>query len=471
MKKITTAFFITVVSILAAKAQNHAVEIVGPSVDKIGDNVTVSFGIVPGKFPSDYSVTVTPVLFNGQGEFTSLEPVRLVGRKRYIYDRRTRNLSGDSRLVGKRSPVERYSATIPYRDWMQYVSVAVEQVGEGCCRQFEQPLTEVAAGQLLYYDIKPYFDVTPMRYELTELERYDLDNPFLHPMEDYDKRYDILYKDRDKGTSVVIFTVGSHQLDLGFQGNMDVLEAIGKAFELIESDPNAVLKHIMIAGYASPEGSLAFNTALADRRARSVKSYIQTLMTDPADHLFELYNGREDWDGLREKVEGSQMPSRGEVLEVIDGYTIEQQERKRKLRELHAGVPYAYMLENFYPALRSAGYVQVYYEIDRTATVATAVTDEQGRTTWIDPDSPRNRGVTAINKALGHMVDHRFDRALELLAEFSDDPRSWNHIGVCHMMCGDYDTADEYFRRAMQAGDENAARNMEQTMWARKVKL
>lgn len=115
--------------------------------------------------------------------------------------------------------------------------------------------------------------------------------------------------------------------------------------------------------------------------------------------------------------------------------------------------------------------MQVYYEIDRTATVATAVTDEQGRTTWIDPDSPRNRGVTAINKALGHMVDHRFDRALELLAEFSDDPRSWNHIGVCHMMCGDYDTADEYFRRAMQAGDENAARNMEQTMWARKVKL
>ncbi len=32
-----------------------------------------------------------------------------------------------------------------------------------------------------------------------------------------------------------------------------------------------------------------------------------------------------------------------------------------------------YMLKNFYPALRNAGYLQVYYDIDRTASVATAV--------------------------------------------------------------------------------------------------
>ncbi len=80
-----------------------------------------------------------------------------------------------------------------------------------------------------------------------------------------------------------------------------------------------------------------------------------------------------------------------------------------------------YMLENFYPSLRSAGYVQVYYEIDRKATVATAVTDAYGRTTWVDPDSPKNRCVTAVNKSLGFLVDNNYEEAMKLLMEFKDD--------------------------------------------------
>ncbi len=371
---------------------------------------------------------------------------------------------------GKNEPVIAYSASVPYEDWMQYISVAVEQVIEGCCFQFEKPLENIAENELLFYDIKPYFNLTPLQYELTELEMYDIENPFLHPMEDYEKRYDILFRDRDKGTSVVIFTVGSHKLDMDYQGNKDVLESIRKAFQLIENDPNAILKQIMIAGYASPEGSLSFNTALAQRRAESVKAFIQTLMERPNDHLFELYNGREDWDGLAEQVEKSTMPEKLEILDIIRSHTMEQEIRKTKLRQLNGGQPYRYMLENFYPSLRSAGYVQVYYEIDRKATVATAVTDEFGRTTWVDPDSPQNRCVTAVNKSLGYLVDNQYEEALELLIEFKEDARAWNCLEVCYMMKGDYDEADNYFRRAIDSGDENAALNLEQTQWARKVK-
>ena len=101
------------------------------------------------------------------------------------------------------------------------------------------------------------------------------------------------------------------------------------------------------------------------------------------------------------------------------------------------------MLKNFYPALRNAGYLQVYYDIDRTASVATAVTDEHGRTTWIDPDSPENIGVTRINRAMRHMVEGDYEAALKELEGQQENPAAFNYIGVCYMMKGDYDTAEK----------------------------
>ena len=50
-----------------------------------------------------------------------------------------------------------------------------------------------------------------------------------------------------------------------------------------------------------------------------------------------------------------------------------------------------------------------------TASIATAVTDENGRTTWIDPDSPENIGVTLINKAMKHMTAGDYETALKEL--------------------------------------------------------
>lgn len=187
------------------------------------------------------------------------------------------------------------------------------------------------------------------------------------------------------------------------------------------------------------------------------------------ENLFELYNGREDWEGLRRLVAASDMEYRQEVLEIIDAYTIEQQERKAKLKQLADGKPYAYMLENFYPSLRNAGYLQVYYDIDRTASIATAVTDEQGRTTWVDPNTPRNIGVTLINKAIKRMMDGDYDAALKELESQKENPAAFNYIGVCYMILGDYGQAESFLRKAEANGDPYAAVNLEHIRQAEKV--
>ena len=457
---------------LSSVSAKGPVEVVvnNPAIKKSGDEVVVSFDIETAGLPRNYKVTFIPIMYNEGTQMVNLPPVSMVGKQMARQEKRAGREQGDRRIIrGSTREVLKYTASVPFEEWMQLVSVSIYPFIEGCTSIWEDTPITVSEDRLLYYNLMPYFDDAPLEYTLTELEKYDLENPFLHPMEDYSKRYDILLKDRDKGSSKVIFKVGSSVIDTAMEDNANVLQAILKAFELIEKDPNAILKHIFIAGYASPEGSLSLNTKLAQNRAESVKRYIQSRMTVRNESLFELYNGREDWQGLREKVENSTMAEKHDVLRIIDSYTMEQESRKRELQGLDGGAPYRFMLDNFYPPLRSAGYVQVYYEIDRRATVATAVTDQYGRTTWVDPDSPQNRGVTAINKAVELMMQFRFAEALELMLEFESDPCSWNNIGACYMMLRDFEKAEEYLSKAENAGDENAPLNLEQIDWARKI--
>ena len=418
-------------------------------IRKVDQNVEVSFDVTVDKLKPNYKVVISPVLCNGTNR-QALDETVVTGKRRSLYETRNRETADKGTAIARKElpATIRYRAIVPYRDWMSSVSLAVGQTVTGCCSE------ETRADRILAAD------------------KYSLENPFLHPVEDYPNRYDILFNERDKGTSVVQFKVGSHMIDMNIPGNKELLNAVGKAFRLILDDPNASLKQIVIAGYASPEGSLAFNTALAQKRAESFKNYLQHNLDMPQDDkLFELYNGREDWDGLRRLVAASDMEYRQEVLDIIDSYTIEQEERKTKLKQLAGGKPYAYMLESFYPSLRNAGYLQVYYDIDRTASIATAVTDENGRTTWIDPDSPENIGVTLINKAMKHMTAGDYETALKELETQRDNPAAQNYIGVCFMMKGDYDQAETFLRKAEKNGDQYAPINLEHIRQAKRIEF
>lgn len=441
-------------------------------VRKVNETVEVSFDVHIDKLNRNYQVVLTPELYNGPDR-QALEPIILTGKRRNLYDIRNR-VAGDKGYIIERGTPKtiRYFRTAPYRDWMSTVSLSLGQVVTGCCSDERRPGRTLAEDRLLYYEIVPAFNREPLAYRLTELEKYSLENPFLHPVEDYPNRYDILFNERDKGTAVVQFKVGSHVIDMNIPGNRELLDAVGKAFRLIIDDPNASLKQVVIAGYASPEGTLAFNTALAQRRAESFKNYLLDNLDMPRDEgLFELYNGSEDWEGLRRLVAASDMDYRQEVLEIIDAYTMEQEERKTKLKQLAGGGPYAYMLANFYPSLRNAGYLQVYYDIDRTASVATAVTDESGRTTWIDPNSPENIGVTLINRAMQHMAEGNFDAALQELESQRDNPAAFNYIGVCYMTRGDYEQAEAFLRLAEANGDPYAPVNLEHIRQAKRIEF
>lgn len=217
---------------------------------------------------------------------------------------------------------------------------------------------------------------------------------------------------------------------------------------MIKADESASVKKIVIVGMSSPEGSFATNSAIAMRRAQALKQYLMQ-HTHLDNDAFELINGEEDWDGLRRMVEDSDMASRNEVINIIDTYQVITQ-RKNRLVQLESGKPYRYMRDNFFPELRNAGFIMIYYQ---------------------NPSVKENPEIDRINAAKALMSNNKFEQALDILVTIKDQTKVYNELGVSYMMTGNYAQAEKFFALAMIQGDPNARQNMDQLDILKRVLL
>ena len=71
-----------------------------------------------------------------------------------------------------------------------------------------------------------------------------------------------------------------------------------------------------------------------------------------------------NWSELRTMILKSDISYKREVLDIIDHISIKDG-RERKLMDLKSGKPYRYIKEHFFPKLRYAGYIKVYYELNK----------------------------------------------------------------------------------------------------------
>lgn len=107
-----------------------------------------------------------------------------------------------------------------------------------------------------------------------------------------------------------------------------------------------------IKGYASPEGDFDYNKSLAQRRTQTLSEYISSQY--PALKKAPVYRTEgvgEDWEGLKEAVNGSTLANKEEILFII-GHNGRDTEREAAIRALDDGRSYQVLLKEFYPSLR-----------------------------------------------------------------------------------------------------------------------
>lgn len=385
-------------------------------------NVEVAFDVTSGEetVKNNTKMVLTPFLHNGTDTLW-LDSFEIFGSVKYKRERQEQALNGNKGWTLSSNQImegEDYSFTCstPYQSWMNGATLSVDRRVLGCGCDCYDGVEDLAEG------LKPY---NPPAQMLAEVES----SVAHYQVVDSHKR--LLFEGEDKQ---VIYPVSQTKLYLDRYNNEQTLNEIIAAIEDLEKCDEQQLHDIEIMGYASPEGTLKFNTELGEGRANTLREYILGQLPQLKEEQFNLINGVENWDGLRKMVAESDLKEKDAVLEIID--TKSGEARKNALKRLNNGTTYRYLLKNFYPQLRKACYIAVYY--DELADVASE----------------------DINKANELIRNNNPAEALEILKKHEADSRAWNSIGASMLLLERTDEAIYWLERAIEAGSEEAKENL-----------
>jgi outer membrane protein OmpA-like peptidoglycan-associated protein len=176
-----------------------------------------------------------------------------------------------------------------------------------------------------------------------------------------------------KGSVSIYFKQGVRRIDRVFGNNEKNLHQLITVIQELCAAKDVKIAALIVAGFASPEGSPQLNERLAHARATSVRNYL-VANTDVDSTVTRVFNGKADWLGLRELVAKSNMEQRDQIIDIIDNVPIEASMvetekgtkripgRMRQLMRLDGGKPYAFMLNYLFPELRQAAYIKIFYE-------------------------------------------------------------------------------------------------------------
>lgn len=373
MKRILIiAFTLLLAANLSAKQDNDkTLHISGLTLRQDSSRVTVSFRAraEKGAVRRDYTLTVIPTISGGslKAEFT---PIVIRGKRAQTAYERNLKASGerpdDSVYSISGGGEVDYSATIPYHPWMENSDLVLDGVIEGCCSAERTDLGLIASNLMVPGQIEVVEEILVPRPSVGD--SLAMDNPFIQPINDFilaDKSHSFIENNRD-GSITVFFKQGLSDIFPDYRKNNESLRKLLSAINALQAAEDSEIVYLIIAGYASPEGTRDLNSKLARNRAEKVKRYIIE-KTGIDEKVIDIYNGREDWTGLRKMVEGSEMPYREETIRILTEVPVREsasdpQDRLNQLKKLGNGVPYGYMYENFFPELRNATYIRVYYQ-------------------------------------------------------------------------------------------------------------
>ena len=119
--------------------------------------------------------------------------------------------------------------------------------------------------------------------------------------------------------------------------SVSVQDFLGTLRQIKNDQKGYQLDNIEISAYASPEGSLQFNTQLAEKRQNSSEGYVRgELKKVNMDADINTRYTAEDWEGFQELVQASNIQDKDVILRVLSMYS-DPEEREQQSRNLSAG--------------------------------------------------------------------------------------------------------------------------------------
>lgn len=382
---------------------------VNPSpLEVVGENVpaTVTAKIPGNFFQKNAEVTVTPYLEYNGTEVAS-QPYTFQGEK----------VRGNNQVVNYE-----YGGTVTIPVMYKYVPEMAKssltlafEVKQGS-KQYVLPRVKVADGVVATATMADAATVTPAltadKFQRIINEKYMADIKFLINQANIRK--------------------GELETDAMKELNAEIVSA--------SRDEKRQIEEINISSYASPEGGLDLNTRLAENREKNTSKYLEKqLKKDEVTNFGELTAQftAEDWEGFQKLVSESGIQDKELILSVLSMYK-DPEEREREIRNLSS--VFEQLAEEILPQLR-------YSRITASINVI-GKSDEEIMNLY-----ESNPSALSVDELLycATLTDDNgkklaiYAKAAEL---YPNDYRTFNNLGMCQYIAGDYDAAKASFAKA-----------------------
>ncbi|MCD8101938.1 MAG: DUF3868 domain-containing protein [Alistipes sp.] len=485
MKKfISVCICLTALLCTAALATDYRKETVGVSdvdIRRRGEAVDVDMTIIYDKLVlrNNEQLTVTPLIVSG-ADTVALPPVLFRGevfdivaqRKAGFYEEfdtytapydkvvfsRAERRDREHALHGKRTPVQTGEDIIRYAGTFMYpvssgATVILHQEIEGCG---DSDLADMRTVGNIAQPVAPRIsflvpvvtETAPRKAMLTAHINFEQDKYVVKPE---------------------------------IADNRTELQKIYDFTSEMMSDEDIEVRRIIVRSYASPEATYEYNARLSQHRAEAVRDNVIDRM-DLNGTIFDTQSVPEDWDSLRTWIADSNLPSKEELLRIIDT-TSDPDAREAKIKEYDRST-YNILYADVYPNLRRTD-IEIEYDLK-------PVTLERGLLLIeTDPSKMRLDNMMEVAEYYGRdskdyeralhttlryypyevapnnnmaalaLMDGNTHSARRYLERFEDHPECLNNLGIAAHRDGDTRQAEQYFRRAADMGCEEARYNLE----------
>lgn len=419
-----------------------------------GVSIVMDIDLSDVKVKSDNSVHVIPAIAS-ETDTLRLAKISVLGRNRMYYFLRN-DISpvegeNDKAWTVKEAPdTFRFSASVPYEEWMNGAHILLNETVLGCCNR--TLLEEWAA--------------TGFEYSQPVIPEYKPQFVYLRPHAEVHKLRSL------SAVSYVDFPVSKTTIYPNYRNNPVELGRILESVESVQHDTDVTIQRVFLKGFASPESPYDNNVRLAKGRTASIKSYVSKQCGIPADKIDTDYEP-ENWEGLEEYIINSDIAYKDAILDIVRNTNLHPDPREARLKRSYPK-QYAYLLEHCYPALRKVDYVIEYevreytsleeikaaFETDPSKLsleeffmLAKSYPEESEDVDKVFlaavkyfPKDP----VANLNAANIDMKEGKLPNAGELLDKAGDSFEAMYARGVYNALVGHYDRALEFFSRVRE---------------------
>lgn len=237
--------------------------------------------------------------------------------------------------------------------------------------------------------------------------------------------------------AVVRYTTNSDKLDPHYLNNAQNADELMGIIDDVLADSTTTLQAVQLIGYSSPEKGESGSSGLGYSRALALRNHIMS-HHNLSDTVFEIYDGGKNWNRIYEEIAALGGEECDSVIAMLRNEPAGSR-RAILLREFDNGKLYGELEENAFIHHRGACCCGIYYQNK--------------------PDSI----AMSLNEIVDELIYNPhpdYSALIDMLKDYSDDPRALNLEGVIEYRRHRRHAAEEAFAKAAEMGDEQAAVNL-----------